>query len=111
MQEIKKNEDYLVGLRFNLETKYNNQETVNLKLKEIYAEGFSVKVEKLFTFLHYNYMAWQYPDLRYWKYVAPFLIDRTFRCQITNYQKVGTIYDRCKHYKLCRKTVCGRSSL
>ena len=87
MQEIKKNEDYLVNLRKNLEEKYQNQEIVNLKLKEIYAEGFSVKVEKLFTFLHYNYMAWQYPDLRYWKYVAPFLIDRTFRCQITNYQK------------------------
>lgn len=68
-----KKKNYLIKLIDNLKEKQEQSVSVSFKIVETRQNGFIVKSNGLFAYVHYNYMPWKYKKKEYWKIIFPLL--------------------------------------
>ena len=80
--ETEKTDGYLKKLFDNLEKMKNDNQRVSVTIKEVKPEGFVIKAGGVFGFIFFKYMPWKYNHREDWISVAPYLIGKSFFCEI-----------------------------
>jgi len=90
--EAKKSADFFAGLFKQVEEAKEQGKKIPFKIFFLVEEKLVVKVKGLYAQLPLQQMAWQYPDLEYWKHIFPTLQGVEFKCKVV--ETLSNVNDR-----------------
>ncbi len=79
---------YIIRLIRELEKAFADDEPINMRIEKKLQDGFSVKVNGLYSKINYRDMPWNYSFPSQWQVVSTSLVGKVFSCKVVNIKTV-----------------------